>query len=369
LRNIPRARIAIGLPGALLILAALATKPANVDDFRAFYRAAGLVQSAAGVYADPGNTPATFLPFLRLPSYAWMLRPLHALGYHNAHTVWIGILIAAFVLLPWMARERRSELALALCWSFPAAFSLVLGQDIALVALIALAAIRLHAAKREAAAGLAASLLFVKVTFLFPVALVFLIRSRRGFYALAAGMAMQMAACFALEGARWPLRYWAVLGNPLLDPEPRRMLSLRATLAPFPHGYAVFAVAAALAIGWLWFAAQHMGFTDAIRIALPLGLIASTHGYVYDAVVMIPLFVAVASLHNAAGRIALFGLTPIPYILLLGNDPAGVFIGSASVIAAVVFATIGLYRNSRAGAAMQPIMLTPDSGVRVSPAT
>src|SRR5579863_8108027 len=113
------------------MLAALLTKPAKVDDFRAFYRGAGLVHSAAGVYANPGNTPATFLPFLRVPSYAWMLSPLHWLAYDRAHTAWICILILAFGAFLWTARARGNQLALATCYSFPVVFSLVLGQDIA----------------------------------------------------------------------------------------------------------------------------------------------------------------------------------------------------------------------------------------------
>jgi len=368
-RSIPLRKIATCLPGVLLMTAALATKPANVDDFRAFYRGAGLVHTAAGVYSNPGNSPATFLPFLRIPSYAWTLRPLHSLGYQAAHTVWTGILILAFGAFLWIARERRNALALAICYSFPVAFSLALGQDIAFIILIAMAAVQLHAAKREVAAGLVASLLVVKATYLFPVALVFLARSRRGSYGLAAGTAIQIGWSFALEGSSWPLRYLAVLKNPLLDPEPRRMLSFRALLAACPHAGLLFAIAAALAMGWLWFVSRRMRFADAMTLALPLGLIASPHGYGYDAVVLIPLFASAASLRTGTGRLALFGLTPIPYILLLGNTPAVVFIGSASVIAAVVFAAIEFYRTRAVRSEKWSIRLTPDSAPRVSPAT
>ena len=368
-RSSPVRKIATCLPGVLLMMAALATRPANVDDFRAFYRGAGLIHSAAGVYSNPGNTPATFLPFLRLPSYAWMLRPLHSLGYQSAHAVWTGILILTFGVSLWIARDRRNELALAMCYSFPVAFSIALGQDIGFVILIAMAAVRLHSAKREASAGLVASLLAIKATYLFPVALVFLARSRRGSYGLAAGTAIQIALSFALEGSQWPLRYLAVLENPLLDPEPRRMLSFRALLTAFPRAGLLFVLAAAIAMGWLWFAARRLRFADAMTVALPLGLIASAHGYGYDAVVLIPLFVSASSLRTWTGRLALFGLTPIPYILLLGSTPAVVFLGSASVIAAVVFATIGLYRTRSVRAEEWSIRLTPDSAPRVSPAT
>jgi hypothetical protein len=369
MRTVPLRKIAAYLPGVLLMLAALLTKPAKVDDFRAFYRGAGLVHSPAGVYANPGNTAATFLPYLRVPSYAWMLSPLHSLTYHSAHTAWICILILAFGAFLWMTRDRGNRLAIATCYSFPVVFSLVLGQDIAFVILIAMAAVRVHAAKREIAAGLIASLLVINMTYLFPVALVFFARSRRGSYALAAGTTIQLAFSFALEGSRWPFDYLAILRNPLLDPEPRRMLSMRALLTAFPHASLLFVVLAALVIGWLWFASRRLSFGDAMTVALPLGLIASAHGYVYDAVVLIPLFVATASLRSWAGRLALFGLTPVPYVLILGETPAGVFIGAAFIVAAVVFATIGLYRARGAGAEAWSIRLTPGSAARISPAT
>ncbi len=116
-------------------------------------------------------------------------------------------------------------------------------------------------------------------------------------------------------------------------------------------------------------AARRLSFADAMTVAFPLGLIASAHGYVYDAVVLIPLFVAAASLRTWTGRLALFGLTPVPYVLILGDTPAGVFIGAACVIAAVVFATIGLYRARGAGSEEWSIKLTPGSAARTHRAT
>jgi hypothetical protein len=369
LEKVPWKKAALCLPGVFLILAALSTKPASVDDFRAFYRAATAIHSTAGVYSNPGSGPASFLPFLRFPSYAWMLQPFRTLTYQNAHSLWVALLIMALASFLFIARRRRTELALAICYSFPVAFSLVLGQDIAFVILIAMAVVRLYAEQKIPAAGLAASLLFVKATYLFPVALVFCAKSRRGSLSLLAGVLFQLALCFAVAGPQWPFEYLAVLRNPLLDREPRRMLSVRALLAPVPHSGAIFAILAALVFACLWLAARRLRFEDAITLALPLGLIASAHGYVYDAVVLIPLFVSVASLRTWTGRLALFGLTPAPYLLLLGDAPVKVWAGAGTVVAGVVFAALQICRDRAEAAPAWSLKLTPDSVPRVSPAT
>jgi hypothetical protein len=81
MRTVPLRKLALCLPG-LLLTVGLWAKPGFQDDFRMLFRAASRVHTAAGVYSDPGgNTLDTFLPFVRVPSYAWMLRPLVSLGY------------------------------------------------------------------------------------------------------------------------------------------------------------------------------------------------------------------------------------------------------------------------------------------------
>lgn len=147
------------------------------------------------------------------------------------------------------------------------------------------------------------------------------------------------------------------------------MLSVRALLAPVPHSGAIFAILAALVFACLWLAARRLRFEDAITLALPLGLIASAHGYVYDAVVLIPLFVSVASLRTWTGRLALFGLTPAPYLLLLGDAPVKVWAGAGTVVAGVVFAALQICRDRAEAAPAWSLKLTPDSVPRVSPAT
>ena len=160
-------------------------RPDSADDFRAFYRGATLMAAHERVYSHPFAFPdkhedRQFLPFIRIPSYAAALLPFTALPYKAARNAWIALSILACFGCVWLVPSRRDRLSLALAFSFPLAYSFVLGQDIVLVLLIALAAARIYLSQREFAAGLTASLLATKVSYLPAVALVFLAKSRRG---------------------------------------------------------------------------------------------------------------------------------------------------------------------------------------------
>lgn len=65
---------------------------------------------------------------------------------------------------------------MAMCWAFPSLSALGVGQDTALWMLSVAVAARLWLTGREFAAGLVASLVACKVSFLSPVGLVFLMR-------------------------------------------------------------------------------------------------------------------------------------------------------------------------------------------------
>jgi hypothetical protein len=335
--------------GIALMAFAVWQRPAGTDDFRAFYRAAVLASQHRNVYADPSSDPdknsaGTFLPYIRIPSYALMLRPLATLPYAAARRVWIAAALLAFLACVWIFPDGRNRIATALAFSFPVACTLVLGQDTGFVLLIALASARIFAAGRDFAAGLAASLIAIKITYLPAAGLVFLAKSRRGTLGFLTGVAVQLAVSFGVAGAGWPRRYLAVLGNPLLDSEPRRMLSVRAVAAGLALPPVVYVAAAlALYLG-LWVASRRLSLPDALSLALAVGVIASPHCYIYDAAMLIPLLVRVASPGSRAGLTALIGLTPLPYLALMTDTPELVLAGAAAVIAAVIAAGWGVYR-------------------------
>jgi hypothetical protein len=275
--------------GVLLMVFFLTQKPASLDDFRPFYRAARMPASP-DIFAQT-QYHAEGLMFLRTPFYAALLYPLGRLDYPAARNIWTALMALCFVLALWLWPGERQRIALAACWSVPVMMALALGQDIALMLLIAAVSLRLWQNGRQAAAGLAASLLALKVTLLLPVALVFLARSRRGFIGLLAGSAAQLAACFAIQGPGWIPRYLAAVRSPLLDHVPARMPSFAAFVTGAP-----FVLLAAAAYGWIWWIARRESPAAAVTIALPIGIIAAPHCYAYDMAAAIPLLAGAAAM-------------------------------------------------------------------------
>ena len=327
---------------------AIRERPESADDFRSFYRAAHLVQSHENVFSHPSFYPdkqadGVFLPYIRIPSYAAALQPLASLPYTTARGLWLIATAIAMLASVWLFPGRRNRLAIALSFSFPLAYTFVLGQDIAFVLLIALAAAYLFSKQREFLAGLVASLVANKLSYLPAVGLVFLAKSRRATFGLALGVALQLAVSFALEGLNWPFDYLELLRHPVFDIEPRRMLNIRAITTSLGMPGAIYLIAGILLYALLWLAARRMTLPNAILIALPIGLIASPHCYVYDAVVLIPLMVTVASSTSWSGTVAMLALTPLPYLALMTEHASFLLAGSSLVVLSTLCAAFSLY--------------------------
>ncbi len=334
--------VAICVLGLCAIAICLTQRPDTADDFRSFYRGARQVGTADGVYSHPTVLPdrerGAYLPYIRIPSYALLLKPLTWLPYKTARRVWITLIVLAFAAMVPLFPSPRDRLAMALCWSMPVVYTVMLGQDIAFVIVIVLVAGRMmRSGEREFSAGLVASLLAIKPTYLLPVGLVFLAKSRRGTYGIALGTAIQLAVSFALEGSGWPFRFLSLLQHPKFDLEPRRMLNVRAIVASLSLPGELYIVASVALLAWLWISSRRMELTDALMVALPLGMIASPHSYVYDAVVLIPLFVRKVP-DSIGGLAVLIALTPLPYLALMTEKAPLLLAGSSVVVAATVIA-------------------------------
>jgi hypothetical protein len=339
--------VAICALGLSLMALAVSRNVVDGDDFRQFYRAATLAGGHESVFAHPSFSPATnadsdFLPFNRIPFYAAALRPLAALSYPAARRVWLGIVVLAFAGCVWLFPLNRGRFAVALSFSLPVVATLTLGQDIGLVLLIALAAARIWSKGREFLAGMTASLLAIKLSFLPAVAVVFLAKSRRGTLGLALGVAVQLAISTAWEGIGWPLDYLALLRKSALWYDPRRMPNIRALTVALSLPEWLWPVAAAVLLGWLFTVSRRLSVSHALILALPLGLIASPYGFLYDAVVLVPLLVSVFSFESWGGYMAAAALAPIPYLLSMSVNSAIAPLGAAIVVASALVSAASL---------------------------
>jgi hypothetical protein len=332
--------VALCLLGVCLEAWCLTQRPDNIDDFRALYRAAQLVGTTDGVYSHSTLLPNTnqkrwFLPFVRTPFYALLLKPLTALPYSAARLVWLALLVLAYAALVRLFPGPRDKLALALSFSLPVTYAMMLGQDIALVLLIALAAGCLAGSGKEFQAGLAASLLFIKPTYLLPAGIVFFARSRRGTYGIVLGTAIQLAISFLLEGPRWPLGLLAMLRDRRFDMVVERMLDVRAIAASLHLPAPIYILGSVALLAWIWEIARRMDLRDALLAALPLGMLASPHSYVYDAVVLIPLLVRALSDKSQRVVLTMLALTPLPYAILMTHSGPHLLVGSTMVVVTV----------------------------------
>jgi hypothetical protein len=321
-------------------------RPADADDFVPFYRAAAHAKAHADVYSQPTSSPAVqtegkFLPYIRIPSYAAALIPLTALPYPVSRAIWIASLIAALVACIVLdPGGHRSGMALALAFSFPVADALMIGQDIPFVLLIVLAATRIFSMGREFLAGLMASLLGIKVTYLPAVGMVFLANSRRATAGLIAGFAAQLAISFLIGGTNWPAEYLSLLRSPLMDPDPRRMLNVRAVAESLSLPGWLYILAGVALYAAFWFVCRKLTVPDGLTLALALSVIAAPHCKIYDGVALIPLLLRTATLKSWTGRLALVGLMPVLYILVLAGTGWFELAGSSlTVLITLVCAT------------------------------
>jgi len=339
-------KVALCAAGLVLMGVAAGRHITDGDDFRQFYRAAALAATHQSVFLHPSFSPAVnadadFLPYYRIPSYALALRPLAALPYRYARIAWLGGILLAFGGCVWLYPMRRDRLALALAFSFPAAVAFRLGQDIGLLLLIALTAAHIYSRNREFASGLIASLLAIKLSCVPAVGLVFLAKSHRGSLGMATGLAVQFLISLAWEGVGWPRQYLGLLGSSALRFDPRRMPNVRSLAVALGLPDFVWTAAGLILLAGLFMASRRLRFSDAVILALPLGVIASPYCFLYDAVALVPLLVTAAS---AEALVVGAALTPLPYLLMMSENPTFGPAGGLIVVASTLCAAVRFYR-------------------------
>ncbi len=168
-------------------------------------------------------------PFLSPPTDAWLAVPLISLPYSMAYWIWAAITLAALAgALVWASQSRgpaRLIFAAAALASWWVLHAVNLGQVAPLVATGAVLATRLARERRDLAAGLALSLIYLKPNTALLVPFALLVAGRYRIFAswVAVGVVIAMAA-FASMGAQGVSAYLSQLRGPL--PEGANNLTL-----------------------------------------------------------------------------------------------------------------------------------------------
>lgn len=195
------------------------------NDFRLLYGAAHLVNAAgygrlydltnqSQVVNDQGNF---WQPFINPPPLVWLGTPFSLAPFGVAIWLWTLFLLAAAIGAWWIAAPgdrlgRAAQLAL-LAGLFPAAFSVMIGQVVVVVAAAVALAWWLGERHREVLAGVALGALVLKPQLALLVPLCLLVAGRwrifAGWFAAAALLALLSAVLLGADGIQ---RYRDVLG-------------------------------------------------------------------------------------------------------------------------------------------------------------
>jgi hypothetical protein len=289
------------------------------DDFVGIYAAAQLagtghlfdVDRITRLEASYQPVPHA-LPFLRLPIYAFVCKPLTWLSFPMARSFWALLNLAAMVacVFLWPGGSKWAK-AFVLC-SYPFVYNLILGQDTAIYLLFAILGCRLLEKKRNRAAGLLISLCAIKfhLALLLPIALI----ARRKWGAVWGGAVglLALLAFSSIEGMDWPIR------------ELRSIQGERTGPAEMPtfFGFSVWfrghqLIEIVLGFGLVvlvcWIVQRSPNMWTAMAAALAGGLLISHHAYLYDAVVLMPLLLL--ALESGRGwRVAAILISPLFYV-------------------------------------------------------
>ena len=279
-----------------MVAMALTNRDSWNVDFTQFYIAGSLVGTKhlfdwPTIQALEFKYSSTAVPYIRLPFFALLFKPLSSLPYSVARALYLSIELAAwagFVAL-WPFSKRRWAW-IAACWCAPAAIGLAFGQDTVLFLFFAALGLRLLASgRRDFWAGVAFSICAAKphLAVLLPLVLIAQAKWKALLGGLAGGGAI-VALSFAADGLDWPVRYLALARLPDFEHAVNRMPNLRGLLTFFGAGLSVELLLGALLALGIFLIARRVPLQCGMALALAGGLMLSHHSYVYDCVVLLP---------------------------------------------------------------------------------
>ena len=279
----------------------------------------------------------------RLPVVLYGHKLLSGLPRPVARAIWTAGMIAALVAFAaFWPGAWRWLMGIALAWSMPAALMVLYGQDSSFWMMFVAAGLLLMKRKRPWSAGAAFSLAICKFQLALGIPILLVAQKRwKTLIAGAIATTVLLAACFAIEGPRWPLAYWRMLHIEGFSQAAERMPNFHgiASWLPWTGAIQIALMIALASILWLRFRSTNdLGMAGAAAAAG--GLLLSPHAYAYDLVLLIPLAVLTIQRPTAPRWLkgwAVLLLSPLPMLLLVSPEP---WLGQLLVAAFAVTAII-----------------------------
>lgn len=301
----------------------------GVNDFSMVYAAAKLA-GTPGLYNPEKvseiqleSTGYLFegMPFIRLPYYAALVWPLGQLPYKQAYLVWQVLNLAACVaFVALWPRPARPDALVAACASVPIYISLANGQDLAILLLLIVLAIRLVQGERPLASGLVISLCAAKFHLftLVPIVILGQKRWRVALGFLAGGTALILVS-FLVAGLDWPVTYARLLMEGRVHDALPRAPNFFGLSGLAPGGPYVIPAITLCTVVAVWYASKSINFEWGVGLALAGSLLIAPHLFLQDTVLLLPaaLIFRSAGQSTVVRSLAFVLLTPFPYLLAL----------------------------------------------------
>lgn len=346
------------LPGLLLMLILFghrASSTVAVDDFTGFLVGAKLLWTSQ-LYEVQANTSLqkeivgqadSRTIFVRLPFFAYVMKPFLSMPYRTAIYLWRGLMLLALIIVAAISARPRRYLALALCWSIPAAAAVALGNDSPLILLFLSISLACWSMKWRIMSGAALGLCLAKFHFLIFLPLLLLRRVYRRELMGFSGVAALLAAVNFAVQPDWVRLYWRALNLP----QPN--MNSKATLMPnfyssfFWTGHpGVAVVLGAFLIGvLLWPICKRLPFNISMPLCIFGGLLAAPHTNYLDAILFMPGIIAVVRAFAGFRLSACFLLSPVAGSLCVFGPPT---IGPVVVVGVSLWVLWKVHRVSHA---------------------
>jgi glycosyl transferase family 87 len=300
----------------------------GMNDFMSFYTGPRLVGTpdqfrseryAEDELATTGEVSLAQQVYLRLPVFAYAMRPLTALPYHTAYFIWQGMSLAAlagFILL-W-PEPGREGILLAACWSIPLVANITNGQDVAFLLLFLAVFWRFHGT-RPWLAGICLALCSLKFHLFLLVPLVLIAhRKWRVLAWAAAGVLTLLGLSTWVSISHWIPQFIAFVSSAKANMHTYAMPNLLALFTGLPHAM-LWEIAGSVCVAALvvWLAARS-SFSLALSASLVGGLLTSHHAYYSDVLLVLPALVLILR-ETTSMVVRLCGgllLSPLPFLVI-----------------------------------------------------